>query len=147
VELGYCEDSGCWYGLFDGLERMLDEVEWDSDEVRAFTIGGRPLSVGGWLDDETGILPWDKLVGLLKEMIAEPSDTPPDEDAIRALPVLPETWEVGIRVARWVAEEGRPPVLSYVAVVLDGELVLRQFNLKTGRRQGEPEVAALVLEA
>ena len=26
VELGYCEDSGCWYGLFDGLERMLDEA-------------------------------------------------------------------------------------------------------------------------
>src|SRR5690606_41502416 len=67
VELGYCEDSGCWYGLFDGLERMLDEVEWDSDEVRAFTIGGRPLSVGGWLDDGTGILPWAKRGGLLEQ--------------------------------------------------------------------------------
>lgn len=147
VELGYCENCGCWYGLFDGLERMLDEAGWDSDEVTAFLIRNRVLSVGGWLGEDTSILSWEQLIALLKEMVSEPSGPPPDDATVRALPELRETWEVGIRVARWITEQEGQPVLSYIAAVLDGELVLRQFSLKAGARQGVTELATLILEA
>lgn len=147
VELGYCADSGCWYGLFGGLQNILEEVNWSSDEVRAFRVNGKDVDTGAWLGEETGLIPWKKLSEMLRQVAVESEAPPPDPAEVRALPVLHETWEIGVRVAKWISDPEGASMLSYLAVVLDGQLMLRNYNLKAGARQQPEDLAALIYGA
>lgn len=147
VDLGYCATSGCWYGLLEGLENILEEAGWDLAQVRSFHLGNRVLATGAWLGEEGDLMTWEKLVEVSHGLGDAPVGPAPDEAAVRALPVLPETWELGVRVARWITDETDEPMLSYVAVVLDGDMSIRHFNLKAGLPQETAELAALIYEA
>lgn len=146
VELGHCGQCGCWYGVLGFLEDMLDAVGWQSDELEGLRIKGQKMRVGIWLDQRTGVLPWEEMVQLAHEL-EEPSGPPPHEDDVRALPRLPETWQVGVRVANWIVEEGEAPVLAYLALVLDGQQAIRHFMLRPGERHDAPALVELIYEA
>ncbi len=147
LELGHCDSCGRWYGFFGDLEELLTEQDWAEGDVQEFLIDEEPLGAGVGLGQEFNVAPWvvfQEQISRLREADAAP---PPEPEAVRALDVLAETWEVGQRPAAWIGEPPDDVEPAYLALVIDGQGLIRGNSLQTGAPHSAEDLAELILRA
>lgn len=145
--LGRCEQRDRWYGLLADLLEILADADIPIETVDGFLLNGREVQAGIWVGPPAEVAPWDFAREQLGRFAAESAGPPPEPDEVRALPLLSESWELGVRVGPWFLDEHGEHTSSYVALVLDPAAGIRQHDLKGEAPHEAPELARLVLKA
>lgn len=149
LELGYCRKSGRWYGLMDDLVDLVGEAGWEFGEVTGCAVNDRPVELQILLEGMDVPLPWQTFVEASARARAEMEAPPPSDEEVRALPVVPETWEMGTRAAVWVSEgdRGDMPRVGYLTIIVDGQGLVRMHHIEAGAMPDAPTMAGVVRRA
>lgn len=145
-----CHTCGCYYGYLEDLEHVLDAAGWETSDVEDFYRGEQPFDAFIALGTPFGLMPWTAYRDLLlkaREETRKPKPPPPASEAVQALPVRTEAWELGVRVADWVSTDDDTPMLSFFAVVVNESAVIRQTDLVPELPPDAPRLAELILRA
>lgn len=145
--LGHCAQCGQWYGIITDLLSALIEEATAPNAIDGFTLNGQPVSAGIWVNAAVGIIPWETFKAQVGQLGAPPSGPPPSPMEVRTLPLLSESWEVGVRAAAWFLNEQGEHTQGYIALVLDPAVGIRAHHLKGETPHEAPELATLLLEA
>lgn len=148
--LDQCLTCGCQYGYLEDLEYFLEAVGWEAPDIEDVYRRAQPLDVFIALGAPFGVIAWAAYRDLLlkaQEEAMRPKAPPPASEAVQALPVRTEAWELGVRVADWVSTDDDTPMLSFFAVVVNESNAIRQTDLVAEAPPDAFRLAELVLRA
>lgn len=147
IELGGCTGCGMQYGLIDDLLLVLQEEGIGVSTIERFQLNRRDVRTGVLLLEPIGSVPWDEFrqsaAGLDEQLGLET----PDSETVSGLSELSEVWQIGLGIVDWLRDSDGNVDLTYVAIVVDGEGLIRHFDLNMGRPHDATELARVIREA
>ncbi len=147
VELGICSGCGARYGLIEDLLLALKDEGASIGSIERFQMDRRDTNTGVLLIEPIGTVPWDEFRHSAQGMDEQLGMAAPEPDEVAKLDELPEIWQVGYGIVDWIRDDDGHVDLSYVAVVVDGEGLVRHFDLNLGSPHSPRELARVVREA
>ncbi len=145
--LGRCRRSRRWYGLMEDLLAAQMEEGLSLSDVDGFLVDGEPVEAGIWVGPPVGAVPWAVFKQQMSQLFETTSGPPPSSEAVRALPLLSESWEIGLGAAAWFLDEDGRETPSYAALVLDPATGIRGHALRGETPHRAEDLAPLILQA
>lgn len=144
-ELYQCEQCRCRYGWLEELMEVLLASGDAFHRLEAFAHRRTRFRAGVQMEGH-GVMPWDEFAQMLQaaRKQAEADEVPVPPEAVCALGVEQEAWELNHRVLQWVHTGDEDPVLAYVALVVDQQGLIRHYRVVTGAPPS-PEVLGEVI--
>lgn len=129
VALGYCSNSGRWYGLLADLHAILDEQSWSYSDIESFRINETTVKTGVYMGPQQGTVPWPDFRDQASQTLMARDEPPPSLEEVRTLEQRPTTWEMAWRPVGWVGSSDEEAVLLHAALVHDSAGHIRAMTL------------------